>query len=382
MRKTRLFTPGPTPLIPEARQAMAMPMPHHRTPEFAGIMMECRKKLQAIFKTGNELLILSTTGTGAMEAAVSNLHCPGDRVLAVSIGKFGERWIELAEAFGLDCRVLAKPYGSSASAEEILAALQQNPNTRSLFIQACETSTGTAHCLERIASLVRRHFPGILIIVDGITAVGCQPLETDAWDLDVVISGSQKSFGIPPGLSFISLGPRALAALDSGPGKNVYHLSLSREMKGQKHGSPAFTPSIALIIALREACSQILEYGLSRVIEDAGRIASASRAGLEELGFKLLSEAPANAVTAAFPPEGISADELRQKLDEGFGVKVAGGQGDVSGKIIRIAHLGYFDILDTSTVLSALELALAELGHFTPPGAGVAAAMKVLRAGS
>ena len=379
MRKERLFTPGPTPLIPSAQQAMALPMPHHRTREFSSIMLECRAMLQEIFRTRNELLILSTTGTGAMEAAVCNLHSPGDRTLIVSAGKFGERWVELAETHGLDFGVLGKPYGERANPEEILSALERKPGFKSLMLQGCETSTGTSHDLESISRTIREKFPEILIIVDGITAVGCQTLETDAWDLDVVISGSQKSFGIPPGLSFISLGSRALEAMASGPEKRIYHHSFAREMAGQKKGSPAFTPSIALFVALREACGKILNYGLDRTIEDARLMAEATRAGLESLDFKLLSQAPANALTAAFPPEGINASELKTNLEEWYGIKVAAGQGEVAGKIIRIAHLGYFDLLDVFTVLSAIELTLGRMGREVELGAGVSAAMKAAR---
>lgn len=357
---------------------MSLPMPHHRTPEFSRLMLECTKMLKEIFRTDNELVILSTTGTGAMEAAVANLHRAGDSVLVVSCGKFGERWAEIAEAFRLDTQVLTKPYGHYASPGEILGSLEKNPECRSLLLQACETSTGTVNDIENIASRVREHFPEIMLIVDGITAVGCEVLETDEWDIDVVVSGSQKSFGIPPGLSFISLSKRALAALERAEGGPYYHLSLSREMTGQKEGSPAFTPSIALVMALRESCRKILEYGLENTIQDTAKMAHASREGLRALGFRLLSNAPANALTAAFPPEGISAGALREKLDSGFGVKVAGGQGDVAGKIIRIAHLGYFDLLDSCTILAALELALGELGVKARPGSGVAAAISVL----
>ena len=365
-------------MMPEAQLAMAMPMPHHRTAEFSKIMLNCRKNLQTIFKTNNELLILSTTGTGAMEAAVSNLHRPGEKVLVVSAGKFGERWIELAEAYNLDCKVLKKPYGDSASAEEILSFLRENPGIKSLFIQGCETSTGTAHDMEKISRSVRESFPETLIIVDAITAIGCQEMKVDQWDLDVVVSGSQKSFGIPPGLSFISLSKRALEALDKNPGKNFYYLSLTRELKGQAQGSPAFTPSIALVMALKTACSLILDYGLERTIEDAAQMARCTRSGLEALGFRILSKSPANATTAAFPPDDISAGELKSSLDEWYGVKVAGGQGDVAGKIIRIAHLGYFDILDVFTILSALELTLVRMGRDIPAGTSAKAAMKEL----
>ncbi len=379
MRKTRLFTPGPTPLIPSAQQAMAMPMPHHRTREFSSIMLECRAMLQEIFRTENELLILSTTGTGAMEAAVCNLHSPGDRVLIVSAGKFGERWVELAETHELDYSILKKPYGECADPEEILSALAVKPGFKSLLLQGCETSTGTSHDLESISRAARENFPDILIIVDGITAVGCQAVETDLWDLDVVISGSQKSFGIPPGLSFISLGSRALQAIESGPEKRVYHHCFRREMAGQKMGSPAFTPSIALIVALREACRRILDYGLDQTVRDAGLMAECTRAGLKALGFRMLSRAPANALTAAFPPEAISASELKEKLDTYYGIKVAAGQGEVAGKIIRVAHLGYFDLLDVFTILSAIELTLSRMGREVEPGSGLSAAMKCMR---
>jgi len=377
MKKTRLFTPGPTPLIPESQQAMSLPMPHHRTPEFSRLMLQCRNMLQKIFRTNNELVILSTTGTGAMEAAVANLHRAGDTVLVVSCGKFGERWAKIAKAFRLDTRILTKPYGSRASLREIIESLEENPGCRSLLIQACETSTGTVNDIRKIASGVRERFPEIILIVDGITAVGCEVLETDEWDLDVVVSGSQKSFGIPPGLSFVSLSKRALDALERAAGGPYYHLSLARELAGQKECSPAFTPSIALIMALRESCSIILEFGLEKVIRDAEVMSTATRAGLRALGFRILSSAPANALTAAFPPEGISAEALREKLSTRFGVRVAGGQGEVAGKIIRIAHLGYFDILDSCTVLSALELALGEMGGNPLPGAGVSAALEV-----
>jgi len=314
-----------------------------------------------------------------MRAAVCNLHSPGDRTLIVSAVKVGERGRQIAETHKRESIVLNKPYGECASPEEIVAYLQENPGIKSLMLQGCETSTGTSHDLESISRAVREGFPDTLLIVDGITAIGCQQVETDAWDLDVVISGSQKSFGIPPGLSFVSLGRRALDIMEAAPEERIYHHSFRREMTSQVKGSPAFTPSIALIVALKEACGRILEYGLDRTIEDARLMGESARAGLEALGFRLLSRSPANALTAAFPPEGIDASELKQNLDRFFGIKVASGQGEVAGKIIRIAHLGYFDLLDVFTVLSAIELTLGKMGKPVEPGAGLAAAMKTAR---
>jgi aspartate aminotransferase-like enzyme len=376
MRKTRLFTPGPTPLIPEAQLAMARPLIHHRTPEFKKLLLELRSNLQEVFKTRHEMLILASSGTGAMEAAVSNLHSPGEKVVAVVVGKFGERWTELATAFGLQCVSLHKEYGEAASAEEILDVLRRNPDARSLLIQGCETSTATAHDLEVVGRAVSSEFPEVLVIVDAITAVACQPVQPDAWGLDVVICGSQKAFGVPPGLAFLSLSPKALRRLEAATPAAHYYLSLRKELKAQAGGSTAFTPAISLIVALNEATVQILDQGVDEVVRGAETMARATRAGLAALGFQLLSSSPANAATAAFPPPGVDADDLRGRLESEFGIKVAGGQGELKGRIIRIAHLGYFDLLDVVAVLSAVELILLRDGTLSEVGRGVLAAMR------
>jgi aspartate aminotransferase-like enzyme len=378
MRKSRLFTPGPTPLIPEAQLALARPLIHHRTPEFKTLLQETRANLQRIFRTSHEVLILAASGTGAMEAAVSNLHAPGDKVVAVVAGKFGERWAELAAAFGLEAVILSKEYGQAASAAEILTLLRQHPDARSVLLQGCETSTGTAHDLKAIGEAVRAEFPQVLIIVDAITAVGCQPVETDAWGLDVVICGSQKAFGLPPGLAFLSLSPKALAALQQTKSAPHYYLSLRKELKNQQAGGTAYTPAIGLIVALNEACKLILAEGLDRVVQTAETMARSTRAGLQALGFRLLSAAPANAVTAAFPPEGITAGELRSGLEKEFGIKIAGGQGHLKDSIVRIAHLGYFDPLDVVSVVAAIEFLLKRKGLIQRMGSGVLAALNAV----
>src|SRR5690606_4074339 len=214
MRKKRLFTPGPTPLIPEAQLAMAAPILHHRTAEFRELLLNTQKNLQAIYKTQSPVLILASSGTGAMEAAVTNLLDAGDKALAVVAGKFGERWVEIAKAHKVECAVLEKEYGEAATVDEISAAIRDNPGVEALLIQGCETSTATLHDLENISRQIRREFPNILIVVDAITALGTQPLRTDEWDLDVVISGSQKAFGLPPGLAFLSLSKRAIEIME------------------------------------------------------------------------------------------------------------------------------------------------------------------------
>ncbi|HUG42856.1 MAG TPA: alanine--glyoxylate aminotransferase family protein [Acidobacteriota bacterium] len=376
MRKKRLFTPGPTPLIPEARLAMAGEAMHHRTPEFQALLHETRRMLQAIYKTESEIVILASSGTGAMEAAVSNLLAPGDAALAVVAGKFGERWAELCQSYQVDCSSLVKEYGEAASAEEIVAALEEISRPQALLIQGCETSTATSHDLEAIARAVRARFPDLLIIVDAITALGSQPLETDAWDLDVVISGSQKSFSVSPGLAFLSIGPRARRRLEESSGGSRYYFDLRKELKGQAKGSTAYTPAVSLIASLHAACRKITEQGVDEIVQEAQQMARAARAGLKALGFRILSQRPAGAVTAAFPPEGVDAEALRKSLEARFGVKVAGGQGHLKGRVIRIAHLGYFDLLDVCSVLSALELCLLQTGRSFALGSGVAAALE------
>jgi len=376
VRKRRLFTPGPTPLIPEAQLALSQPLIHHRAPKFKELLLDTRHNLQLLFKTEADIVILSSSGTGAMEAAISSLHAAGDKVMAVVAGKFGERWVQLADAFGLKCVALTKEYGEAASPEEILEYLKKNSDVRSILIQACETSTGTSHDLETIAKVIRPDFPEIMIVVDAISAVGSQPIEPDKWGLDVVVSGAQKAFGVPPGLAFLSIGSRAKKALESDHSAPHYYLNLRKELEGQSQGSTAYTPAISLVTALNQATRLMLEEGLEQLIGAAKLMARCTRKGLLELGFRLVSSAPANALTAAYPPEGISADDLRSALEDSFGVKVAGGQGALKGNIIRIAHLGYFDLLDVFSILAAIELCFNQLGKPVTLGKGITAAMK------
>lgn len=374
MRKTRIFTPGPTPLMPEAQLAMARPILHHRTAQFRQVLLETRQNLQKIFKTENDVVILAASGTGAMEAAVCNLLSPQDRALAVVAGKFGERWQEICSAFSVPCVALRKDSGQAASAEEICQVLAREKTIAALLLQGCETSTATSHNLEGIGCRIRADFPQVLMVVDAITALGSQPLETDTWGLDVVISGSQKSFALPPGLAFLALSARAIEKMRSSNSPR-YYFDLLKELKAQKEGQTAFTPAVSLVAALNETCREILGQGLEQVLQETDLMARCTRRALLALGFRLLSASPAAAATAAFPPDGVGSGDLIDRLGQRFGIRIAGGQGDLKGKIIRIAHLGYFDLPDVFSLLSALELCLLELGARFEPGSGVRAAM-------
>lgn len=375
MKKTRLFTPGPTPLFPEVQLALARPIIHHRTPEFRELLGTTRERLQAILKTGNEVLILACSGTGAMEASVRNILTEGDRALAVVAGKFGERWAEICESAAIPCSRLDKKAGEAATAGEILEAIDREPGISAVLLQGCETSTATSHDLRVISHELHSRHPDVFLIVDAITALGTQPVETDAWGLDVVISGSQKSFGLPPGLAFLSVSSRCAGRINSNPSR-PYYFDLMKELDGQKKGQTAYTPAVSLVVALNEAARIILSQGVDAIVAEAQMMARATRRGLQAIGFRILSQAPSGAATAAYPPEGISGADLAKTMERNFGVKVAGGQGDLKGKIIRIAHLGYYDLLDVFSVLSALELSLKKLGAPVRLGSGLAAALE------
>ena len=374
MRKTRIFVPGPTPLMPEAQTALARPIIYHRGTEFRDLLLETRKNLQNLFKTTNEIVLLTASGTGAMEAAVCNLLSRKDQVLAVIAGKFGERWEEICKAFRIPCATLNKDFGQAASAQEICDSLAAQRGVRAVLLQGCETSTATSHDLQSIGCQIREQFPDVLIVVDAVTAIACEPVETDLWGLDIVIGGSQKSFAVPPGLSFMSISSRALEKMQSNPGGR-YYFDLLKELKAQREGQMTFTPAVSLVAALNETTREILSQGLDRIVAEADLMARCTRQGLLAMGFRLLSSSPSRAVTAAFPPQGVSPSELLKKLQQRFSIRLAGGQGSLRGRIIRIAHLGYFDLPDIFSLLSAMELCLLEMGVPIELGRGIRSAL-------
>ena len=365
--KTRLFTPGPTPLLPAAQFAMAAADIHHRTAEFRALYTRVLLQLKGFVgtKTG-DIILLSSSGTGAMEAAVSNLTSPGDRVLVLTAGKFGERWSALAKAFGCEVDVVSAPYGQTFSLDEVKAALKLE--TRAVFMQATETSTGVRHCTPGVAKLLKEQNSEALLIVDAITGLGTTHLEMDAWGIDVLIGGSQKAVMIPPGLSYLAVGPRAWDRMEATYNPR-YYFDLRKERKNAKLGESAYTPAVALIAALGAALDWIaaqagtaenpagdIAEGRRKLVDNAETIAAMTRAAVAALGLKLFApDCPAAAATAVLAPEGVDSGLFVKELKARFGAIITNGQGEMKGQLFRIAHLGFFDYMDTIALIGALE---------------------------
>jgi len=389
IRKTRLFTPGPTPLLPAAQFAMAAADIHHRTPEFRALYLRVLAQLKEFVGTKNDVIILSSSGTGAMEAAVSNLTSPGDRVLVLSAGKFGERWSALAKAFGCEVDLVSEPYGKTFDLDKVKAALKLE--TRAVFVQANETSTGARHDMEALAKLLKDAHSEALLIVDGITGLGTTHLDMDATGIDVLIGGSQKAVMIPPGLSYLAVSQRAWDRMEATYNPR-YYFDLRKERKNAKNGESAYTPAVALIAALGAALDWIaaqaatpdnpagnLAEGRKKLVDNAETIAAMTRAAVEALGFKLFSDSPGAAATAVYAPEGVDSGVIVKELKSRFAAVITNGQGEMKGQIFRIAHLGFFDYMDTIALIGALEQvvvkSLPQLG--AKFGDGLIAAQKV-----
>ncbi|MBI2822895.1 MAG: alanine--glyoxylate aminotransferase family protein [Acidobacteria bacterium] len=376
MIKKRIFTPGPTPIHPDASITMAGPALHHRKSEFKEIFRQTLANLKAIYKTTHDVLLFSSSGTGAMESAVVNLLSPGARVLVGSAGKFGERWEALCRQYGMRSTVIRKEYGDSIGADEIAAHLEKDPQIEAVFVQGCESSTGAAMDLQEIGRVVAR-FPNTLSVVDAITTLGAAPLHTDEWKLDVVIGGSQKAFMIPPGLAFVSVSPRAWEKSRQSQTLR-YYFDWKREQENQSKNQSAFTPAVNLVQALHQATRFILQDGVDDLVANASLLARMTQQAAQAWGFPLFARNPAPALTAIAIPPPLDAEALVADLHKSFGAAVAGGQGEMKGKIVRIAHLGYYDAIDLLGLLGAIECALSRLRRGHELGAGVAAALRVL----
>ncbi|HZZ39672.1 MAG TPA: alanine--glyoxylate aminotransferase family protein [Acidobacteriaceae bacterium] len=368
IRKTRLFTPGPTPLLPAAQFAMAAADIHHRTPEFRALYQRVLGQLKTFVGTKNDVLLLASSGTGAMEASVSNLTSPGDRVLVLSAGKFGERWESLAKAFGCQVDRVSAPYGQTFSPEEIRKAVR--PDTRAVFVQATESSTGVRHDIQAIAGLLRSSGSEALLIVDAITGLGTTHFDVDAWDIDVIIGGSQKAVMIPPGLAYLSLSDRAWKAAETSKNPR-YYFDLRKERKNAQKGESSYTPAVALIAALGAALDYIaaqgggdLAAGRDALVDNAETCAAMTRAAVQALGLELFAPvAPSAAATAVLAPKGVDSGVIVKELKSRFAAIVTNGQGEMKGQIFRIAHIGLFDYMDTIAILAALEQIAAASLH-------------------
>ena len=360
IRKTRLYTPGPTPLLPAAQFAMAAADMHHRTAEFRALYQRVLDQLKTFVGTKNDVLLLASSGTGAMEASISNLTSPGDRVLVLSAGKFGERWTAIAKAFGCDVDVVSAPYGETFSLDEVRKTLKIE--TRAVLMQATESSTGVRHDVEGVAKLLRKQESGALLIVDAITGLGTTHLDVDGWGVDVIIGGSQKAVMIPPGLAYLALSDRAWEATEIALNPR-YYFDLRKERKNAQKGESSYTPAVALIAALGAALDFIaaqgggdLAAGRKALVENAETCAAMTRAAVQSLGLKLFGPgSPAAAATAVYAPEGVDSGVIVKELKDRFAAVVTNGQGEMKGQIFRIAHIGLFDYMDTIAIIGALE---------------------------
>jgi aspartate aminotransferase-like enzyme len=377
--KQYLMLPGPTPVPQEVLEALARPMINHRGPEFKSLLLEATEGLKEVFCTSNDVLILTGAGTGAMEAAVCNFVSPGDRVLVVSIGSFGDRFASIAQRFGAQVEKLEFAWGSAADPAVLADRIRADVNReiKAVFVTHNETSTGVTNDIQSLRNSLGDH--PALFIVDTVSGLGAMPLETDNWNLDVVVAGSQKSFMIPPGLSFACVSPRAWEVAAKCTNARFYwDLNKAREM-GAKGQTP-FTPAIPQIAALVESLRMIRDEGLANIYARHRRLRDMTRQGVRALGLGLLADdtVGSTAVTAVLPPAGLDANALRKVLLERFNVVAAGGQGKLDNKIFRIGHLGYVQELDIIAVTAALEMSLIACGHKVELGSGVRAAQEVL----
>jgi aspartate aminotransferase-like enzyme len=376
--KKRLLTPGPTPIHPAVRRAMAGPHPHHRTPEFRQVLTRVRERLKDVFRTGDEVLLLTSSGTGGMEAVLTNLTRPGDKVVVVDSGKFGHRWVDLCRAHGREAMVVTPEARRGASPSDLASAVAGAGGAAAVCFAACESSTGVRADVAGLAAAARRSGGReMLILVDAITEVGAGPLEMKAWDLDAVVGGSQKAFMVPPGLAMVALSARAAGVLEARGGTGLY-FDLARELAAQRQGSTAWTPAISLVYGLEAALEVMLAGGIEAIWKGVERRARMTRAACSAMGLEPYALDPALSLTAVMIPAGVDASRLTLTLEQEFGVRVAGGQGDLKGKILRIAHLGYIDEIETLGTLGALGAALARQGFPERTGEALAAAARVM----
>ncbi|MGD0826377.1 MAG: alanine--glyoxylate aminotransferase family protein [Terriglobales bacterium] len=368
LKKNRLFTPGPTPLLPQAQLAMAAYGAHHRTAEFRALFTRVLADVKELIGTKNDVLVLTSSGTGFMEASISNLTSPGDRVLVLTAGKFGERWVSLAKAFGCEVETVTAPYGETFSLDELRRKL--TPEIRCVYVQATESSTGVRHDVEAIAKLVRASdaLPDTLLIVDAITGLGTTHLDVDGWGIDIIVGGSQKALMIPPGLAYGAVSERAWQRMERTTSPR-YYFDLRKERKAAAKAETASTPATSLFAGLAAALDYVRQMGNGNLaagrdvlIANAELCAAMTRAGVEALGLKLFAtSSPAAALTAVAAPAGTDSTAICQRFREQFGAVVANGNAEMKGQLFRIAHIGYYDYLDTVGVLAALEQVMAQL---------------------
>jgi aspartate aminotransferase-like enzyme len=372
--KPRLLTPGPTPVPEETLLELARPVFYHRSSEFRALFAEVQQDLQYVFCTKNPVITLTASGTGGMEAAVSNSLAPGQKAILLICGRWGERWRNLCKAFGVEMVAVEAPYGEAVKAEQLQQALSKHPDAAAVFATHCETSTGVAGDIEAYGKLVGKT-PAIFA-VDAISGMGTMPLKCDAWGVDICVTGSQKALMLPPGLAFVSVSDKAWAKIDANKQSRTFYLDLKRYKAKLAEQDTPFTPANTLIRAQRASLKRIRTEGIENVWSRHARLATAARAGMTAMGLELFAQRPADGLTVVKVPDGVDGNGTLSKLEKKYGLKLANGQDDLKGKIWRLSHMGYCDPFDVLAGLSGLELVLFESGYGVEPGVGVAAAQK------
>ncbi len=374
--KRLLMTPGPTPVAPETQLAMAQPMIHHRAPAFMDILKQVREDLKYLFQTEQEVLMFAATGTGAMEGAVANTLSPGDTALVVDGGKFGERWTELCQVYGINADVIKVEWGHAADVQEVTRRLDANPAIKAVFIQANETSTGVQHPVQELAQVTKKR-PGTILVVDAISALGGYPLPMDEWGLDIVVAGSQKAMMLPPGLAFAALSPKAWEFVKTSRCPK-YYFDFAKQMKSQQKNQTAYTSAVTLTLGLQQVMGWIRAEGLEKIYARNRKLSAAAKAAMKAMGMELYSKQnPSDVLTAVLAPAGVDGQKVVGKMRE-KGIWIAGGQAQAKGKIFRIAHMGFIDEQDLLGTIGALEIVLNDLGHKVELGAGIKAAQAIL----
>ncbi len=377
MQKRYLLAPGPTAIPPEVLLKMAEPIIHHRNPLFEEVVQEVRDNLKYLFGTKNEVLMFASSGTGAMEGAITNMLSPGDRAICVRSGKFGERWANICKAYGVESINIDIPWGDNLDPAIVEKTLKDNPDAKAVYMQATETSTGAKFPVKEVAAIVK-NYPNTLMVVDGITGVGVFELPMDAWGIDILVGGSQKALMLPPGLAFAGVSDKAWEFNKTSKIPKFY-FNWAKELTNLQKNQTNFTPAISLIIGLRESLKMIKSESLENVYKRIEVLAQATREGASALGLKTFAKSPSPAVTAIYAPEGIDGQAIYKTLWKKYGVTGAGGQDQLKGKIFRIATLGYADKYDVITAVSALEFTLRDLGYKFQMGVGISAAINVLK---
>ena len=375
MKKYQLMAPGPTPVPPNVLLAMAQPMIHHRTPEYDALFSEIRAGLKRLFQTKQEVIPFTSSGTGAMEAAFVNTLSPGDTALVLTAGRFGERWEDIAKAYGISVVRVAASWGETVSPETMADALRQHPEAKAVFMTHSESSTGVLHDVRGIAAVTRG--TDAICVVDAVSSLGIAELAMDAWGVDLVVSGSQKGLMLPPGLSFCALSDKAWKHVKASRLPKFY-FDLTEEAKAVAQGEAHFTPAVSIMLGLREVLRMLEQEGLGNVLKRHDRLARATRAGVEALGLSLFPKAtPTPSLTAVVAPGKVDSEHVLSSYSTSHNITIAGGQGKLKGKVFRLGHMGYVAEFDVITALSALEQVLQELGHPVDWGASVRDAQKV-----